>query len=234
MNFAIERSRAAELAVAGEDLLFPVRRVYCVGRNYADHVREMGFDPSREPPFFFCKPNDTASVVACHARDVAQIPYPPATRDYHYEGELVVAIGRRGKDVAVADAMQHVWGYAAGLDMTRRDLQVAARKAGRPWESGKAFDYSAPVGPLVRASAVPDIESARLELCVNGATRQQAGIRQLIWSVPEIISRLSFEFELHPGDIIFTGTPSGIGAVTVGQQIQLQITGLPVLRVQIA
>jgi len=197
-------------------------------------VREMGFDPSREPPFFFCKPNDTASVVACDARDVALIPYPPATQDYHYEGELVVAIGRRGKDVAVAVAMQHVWGYAAGLDMTRRDLQVAARKAGRPWESGKAFDYSAPVGPLVRASAVPDIESARLELCVNGATRQQAEIRQLIWSVPEIISRLSFEFELHPGDIIFTGTPSGIGAVTVGQQIQLQITGLPVLRVQIA
>ena len=234
MNYAIERFRAAELVVAGEELLFPVRRVYCVGRNYADHVREMGFDPSREPPFFFCKPNDAASVVACTAGALAQIPYPPATQDYHYEGELVVAIGTRGRNVDATDALQYVWGYAAGLDMTRRDLQVAARKAGRPWESGKAFDHSAPIGPLVRAPAVPDLESACLELLVDGTTRQKAGIRQMIWSVPEIISRLSYEFELHPGDIIFTGTPSGIGAVTAGQRIQLQITGLPELHVQIA
>jgi fumarylpyruvate hydrolase len=233
MDFAFERSRTAELAVAGEDLLFPVRRVYCVGRNYADHVREMGFDPSREPPFFFCKPNDTASVVACTS-GVARIPYPPATRDYHYEGELVVAIGSPARNVHAMDALQHVWGYAAGLDMTRRDLQVAARKAGRPWESGKAFDYSAPVGALVRAPAVPGIGSASLELLVNGTPRQQAVIGQMIWSVPEIISRLSSEFELQPGDIIFTGTPSGIGAVTPGDEIQLRIAGLPALRVQIA
>lgn len=233
MHYVIDKTEPAVLQVLGSGLGFPVRRVYCVGRNYADHVREMGFDPSRDPPFFFCKPNDAASVVACPADQVQALPYPPATQDYHFEGELVVAIGRRGRNVDVHDALDHVWGYAAGLDMTRRDLQVAARKAGRPWESGKSFDYSAPMAPLVPAQAFGDIENARLELKVDGETRQTAALAQMIWSVPEIISRLSAEFELQPGDIIFTGTPSGIGAVRPGQRIELSITGLPALRVKI-
>jgi len=233
MDYVIERAEAAVLNVLGDSRLFPVRRVYCVGRNYADHVREMGFDPNREPPFFFCKPNDPASVVACTVDQARQLPYPPATEEYHFEGELVVAIGSGGKNIEVRDALRHVWGYAAGLDMTRRDLQVAARKAGRPWESGKSFDYSAPVAPLVPAEAFEDIEKALLELKVDGVARQGAELGQMIWSVPEIISRLSFEFELQPGDIIFTGTPSGVGAVRPGQSIELSITGLPALRVLI-
>ena len=235
MLYPFEKSDAAILHVMGSaNPSFPVRRVYCVGRNYAAHVREMGFDPGREPPFFFCKPNDTASVVACTADRTQALPYPPATQDYHFEGELVVAIGKRGKSIEVRDALSHAWGYAAGLDMTRRDLQVAARNAGRPWESGKSFDYSAPIGPLVPAYAVKrNLEGAQLELKVDGVRRQAAELAQMIWSVPEIISRLSFEFELRPGDIIFTGTPSGVGAIRAGQGIELSITGLPALRVQI-
>lgn len=233
MTYLFEKIETASLRVHDDERRFPVRRVYCVGRNYADHVREMGFDPSREPPFFFCKPNDTACVVACDAAVVQPIPYPSATQDYHFEGELVVAIGKRGSHIPEAAALAHVWGYAVGLDMTRRDLQVAARKAGRPWESGKSFDFSAPIGSLVPATAVREIEEAWLELRVDGSTRQRAQIRQLIWSVPEIITRLSAEFELHPGDIVFTGTPSGVGAVHRGNTIELSITGLPSLQVEI-
>lgn len=233
MIYPFPRIETAVLDVHEDDRLFPVRRVYCVGRNFAEHVREMGFDPDREPPFFFCKPNDSASVVACGADTLQPIVYPPATQDYHYEGELVVAIGQAGRDIPVKDALQHVWGYAAGLDMTRRDLQVAARKAGRPWESGKSFDHCAPIGPLVRAERLPGIGAAHLELTVDGERRQHAQLRQMIWSVPEIISRLSAEVDLQAGDIVFTGTPSGIGPVQRGQQIALSIDGLPALRIEI-
>lgn len=233
MQYAIAKAEPAALEVSGSSQLFPVRRVYCVGRNYADHVREMGFDPSREPPFFFCKPNDTASVVACTPDHTEPLPYPPGTEDYQFEGELVVAIGKAGKDIEVQDALGHVWGYAAGLDMTRRDLQVAARKAGRPWETGKSFDYSAPISQLVPAAVFGDIRNEWLELKVDGLRRQAAELGQMIWSVPEIVSRLSSSVELQPGDIIFTGTPSGVGAVRPGETIELTITGLPALRVLI-
>jgi fumarylpyruvate hydrolase len=164
MPFVLQAPAVVGLPVAGTDDLFPVRRVYCVGRNYAGHVREMGFDPSRDPPFFFCKPGDAASVVPVQAGTVGEIPYPPLTRDYHYEGELVVCIGRAGRDIAREDAAGHIYGYAAGLDMTRRDLQVAARDKGRPWETGKAFDFSAPVGPVTPLRKAASIDKAGIKL----------------------------------------------------------------------
>lgn len=234
MSFVIEPPSIVGLPVADSDALFPVRRVYCVGRNYAGHVREMGFDPAREPPFFFCKPNDGASVVPVREGAVGELPYPPQTSDYHYEAELVVAIGKGGRDIAPEDAAQHVYGYAAGLDMTRRDLQIAARDKGRPWEVGKAFDFSAPIGALCRREDAGVIDQAGIVLEVDGQVRQQSTIGHLIWSVDEIISKLSALFALEPGDLIFTGTPEGIGAVVPGQTLRLRIDGLAPLAVRIA
>ncbi|OUL97976.1 fumarylacetoacetate hydrolase family protein [Variovorax sp. JS1663] len=234
MPYVIPPSPVVGLPVDGTDALFPVRRVYCVGRNYAAHVREMGFDPSREPPFFFCKPNDDASVVPVPAGTVATLPYPPQTGDYHYEAELVVAIGQGGRDIAVEQAAQHIYGYAAGLDMTRRDLQIAARDKGRPWETGKAFDYSAPIGPLRRRADVGALDGASLVLEVDGQVRQQSTTAHLIWSVEEIISRLSALFALEAGDLVFTGTPEGVGAVSPGQTLALRIDGLAPLAARIA
>ncbi|WP_374586356.1 fumarylacetoacetate hydrolase family protein [Pseudoduganella sp.] len=221
----------AALHIAGTDERFPVRRVYCVGRNYAGHAREMGSDPDREPPFFFCKPGDAAAVVPVAAGTVAELPYPPQTSNYHYECELVVAIGQGGSDISVADAQQHIYGYAVGLDMTRRDLQGKMKDAGRPWEIGKAFDYSAPVGELRRAAEVQGIENAAIALALDGAIRQSSSTDHMIWSVAETIANLSTLFRLEPGDLIFTGTPEGVGAVARGQSLTGSIEGLASLSV---
>ncbi|MBB1599790.1 fumarylacetoacetate hydrolase family protein [Variovorax sp. UMC13] len=233
MSFAFTPPSIVGLPIAGSDDRFPVRRVYCVGRNYAAHAREMGFDPERELPFFFCKPNDDASVVPVAEGSTATLPYPPLTSNYHYEAELVVAIGKGGRDIAPADAASHVFGYAVGLDMTRRDLQIAAREKGRPWEVGKAFDFSAPIAPIVRRDQAPDVQCAGIVLEVDGTVRQQATIAHLIWSIDEVIANLSSLFTLQPGDLIFTGTPEGVGAVQRGQTMAVRIDGLPSLSVRI-
>lgn len=221
------------LPVAGTSALFPVRRVYCVGRNYAAHAREMGFDPNREAPFFFCKPNDAAAVVAVAPGQVTALPYPPATANLHYECELVVAIGAGGSDIAVADAAKHIFGYAVGLDMTRRDLQFKMRDAGRPWEIGKAFDYCAPVGMIHRAAEAGDIDHAAIALTVDGVGKQSSAISHLIWSISETIANLSTLFTLQAGDLIFSGTPEGVGPVVRGQVLVGRVDGLSELAVKI-
>jgi fumarylpyruvate hydrolase len=233
MSFATTPMSIVGVPIAGTSDLFPVRRVYCVGRNYAAHAREMGFDPDREPPFFFCKPNDDASIVPVAAGSTATIPYPPLTQNYHYEAELVVAIGKGGRDIATQDAAEHVYGYAVGLDMTRRDLQIAAREKGRPWEVGKAFDFSAPIAPITRRADAAGVNQAGIVLEVDGTVRQQSTIGHLIWSVDEVIANLSSLFTLQPGDLIFTGTPEGVGAVSAGQTLVVKIDGLPPLSVRI-
>ncbi|MFC4931538.1 fumarylacetoacetate hydrolase family protein [Massilia sp. GCM10023247] len=221
------------LPVTGSDAAFPVRRVYCVGRNYAAHAREMGFDPDREPPFFFCKPNDAQSVVAVPANETVALPYPPLTENYHYEIELVVAIGKAGRDIAPEDAAEHIFGYAVGLDMTRRDLQMRMREQGRPWEIGKAFDYSAPVGPITPRSDSGAIDSGAIALTVDGKTVQSSDITHLIWNVAETIAQLSTLFELQPGDLIMTGTPEGVGAVKRGQRMVGSIAGLESISIDV-
>jgi fumarylpyruvate hydrolase len=221
------------LPIVNSDAEFPVRRVYCVGRNYAAHAREMGFDPDREPPFFFCKPNDDASIVPVRHGTTATIPYPSLTENYHHEIELVVAIGKGGSNITVENANEHIFGYGVGLDMTRRDLQMRMREQGRPWEIGKAFDYSAPVGPIYPASQIGHISSGAIVLEVDGAVKQTSDLTHLIWSVPETIANLSTLFELQPGDLILTGTPEGVGAVKRGQTMTGRIDGLGELRVAI-
>ena len=209
---------------------WPVRRVYCVGRNYEEHAKEMGFT-GREPPFFFMKPADAVVPVAAGA--VGEIDYPPGTNNLHYELELVAAIGTGGRDIKAADALKHVWGYAVGLDMTRRDLQGEMKKQGRPWEIGKAFDQSAPIGPIVPAAQVPGALDALIELKVNGVVKQSSRTAKLIWSMAEIIEHLSAVWRLEPGDLIYTGTPEGVGAVVRGDRMDGHIDGLPVLSVKL-
>jgi fumarylpyruvate hydrolase len=208
------------LPIAGQEALFPVRRIYCVGRNYAEHAREMGADPDREPPFFFAKPRD--AIVA----EGGAIPYPPATKDFHYEMELVVAIGSAGKDIAVDKALEHVFGYGAGLDMTRRDLQGVAKKAGRPWDMGKGFDFSAPCSAIRPATDIGHPDSGAIRLTVNGEIKQSGDLSEQIWSVPETIACLSALVELAPGDLIFTGTPAGVGPVVAGDRMEGHIDGI--------
>jgi fumarylpyruvate hydrolase len=210
--------------VAGTTQHFPVRRVYCVGRNYAAHAREMGGDPTREPPFFFCKPAD--AIVCIGAGETVTVPFPSETNDLHHEIELVVAIGRGGSRIAVERAHEHVFGHAVGLDMTRRDLQAQAKKTGRPWEAGKAFDQSAPIGPLQPVAATGPLGGAAIWLTVDGAERQRSTLDELIWSVPEVIANLSTLFELRPGDLIYTGTPEGVAKVERGQTMRGGIDGL--------
>ena len=212
------------LPIVGSDDLFPVRRVYCIGRNYAAHAREMGADPDREPPFFFMKPADALQVVPGDA--TADHPYPPRTANYHFEVELVAALGEGGTDIAVERAGDHVYGYAIGLDMTRRDLQDDAKKLARPWDLGKAADFSAPIGPLHRTEAVGVLANGAITLDVDGGRRQAGDLSDMIWSVPEQIALLSTYFTLAPGDLIFTGTPSGVGPVVRGQTMTAQIAGL--------
>jgi len=222
-EFAIPRPATPSVAVAGTDSRFPVRRIYCVGLNYADHIREFGRDPEQSPPVFFTKPAD--AVVG----NGAPIPYPPATNDLHYEIELVVAIGRSGREISTQRALEHVFGYAAGNDLTRRDLQRAAKGRGEPWDTAKGFDHSAPVA-AIRPAALGHVSSGRIWLAVNGETRQESELSRMIWGVPEIIVALSKLYELAPGDLIFTGTPSGVGPVKPGDRLEGGIAGLEVLR----
>jgi fumarylpyruvate hydrolase len=216
--------------VAGSDALFPVRRIYCVGRNYAAHAREMGAD-ERDPPFFFCKPNN--AIVVCAPGRTVELPYPSQTADYQHEIELVAAIGKAGHDIPAARALDHVFGYAVGLDMTRRDLQSAMKKQGRPWEVGKAFDHSAPIGPLHPVSAVGPLAKGALWVTVDGAERQRSDVSLLIWSVAETIANLSTLFELQPGDLVYTGTPEGVNAVQRGQTMRGGIDGLGEISVKV-
>ncbi|AVJ30277.1 fumarylacetoacetate hydrolase family protein [Achromobacter spanius] len=232
MSFVFAPAAPVAVPIAGSQDSFPVRRVYCVGRNYAAHAREMGFDPDREPPFFFCKPAD--AVVAVAEGSTLSLPYPPETSNLHYEIELVAAIGKGGANIAVDEALQHVWGYAVGLDMTRRDLQMKMREAGRPWELGKAFDQSAPIGPLHPAQSVKDIEKANIWLQVNGADKQRSDVGKLIWSIAETIAYLSKYFRLEAGDLIYTGTPEGVGPVVRGDRMVGGVDGLGTLSVQMA
>lgn len=223
----------ALLPVVGSAQTYPVRRVYCVGRNYAAHAREMGSDPNREPPFFFCKPGDADAVIAIPAGQTGEIAYPSATQDLHHEIELVVAIGKAGIDIPVDQAAAHIYGYAVGLDLTRRDLQGQMKAQGRPWEIGKAFDQSAPVGPITPRQTDAPSMTGPIALSVDGTVRQQGSLEQMIWSVDETIARLSTLFTLKPGDLIFTGTPDGVGAITRGQVLHGAIDGLTPLQVRI-
>ncbi|MBF6991526.1 fumarylacetoacetate hydrolase family protein [Cupriavidus sp. IK-TO18] len=231
MSYVFTPPATVAIPVAGSDDQFAVRRVYCVGRNYAAHAREMGFDPDREPPFFFCKPAD--AIVPVQAGTTLDLPYPAQTQNYHYEAELVAVIGKGGSDIPVEQALEHVWGYAVGLDMTRRDLQMKMREMGRPWEIGKAFDASAPVGPIHRASDIGHPQQAGLWLTVNGETKQRSTVAHLIWSVAETVAYLSQFFRLEPGDVIFTGTPEGVGAVKAGDTMVTGVDGLGELTVRV-
>ncbi|HMN43812.1 MAG TPA: fumarylacetoacetate hydrolase family protein [Povalibacter sp.] len=222
MSYVFPPPAAVSVEVKGRSERFPVNRVYCVGRNYASHAREMGKDPDREPPFFFTKPANAL------VPNDATIPYPPRTANLHHEIELVIAIGKGGRDIAVGSALSHVFGYAVGNDLTRRDLQFAARDAGRPWDTGKAFDRSAPITAIQPAEG-KGFEKGRIWLKVNGEVKQQADVADLIWGVPEIIAELSTLFELAPGDLIFTGTPAGVGAIRSGDRVEGGIDGLDTL-----
>ena len=215
------------VAVHNSSARFPVRRIICVGRNYAAHAREMGRDPDREPPFFFMKPADTV------VDDGATVSYPPQTNNFHYEIELIVAIGRGGTDIPVARALDHVWGYGVGIDLTRRDLQLQAREQGRPWDWGKGFDRSAPIAPLRPVSEVGHPKAGRIWLAVGGAIKQDSDISKLIWPVPDIISICSQAMALKPGDIIMTGTPEGVGPVQRGEVMTGGIEGLGEIRIAV-
>jgi len=222
---------AVTIPIAGTDQAFPVRRIYCIGRNYAAHAREMGSDPTREPPFFFQKPADAIQVVTPGV--VADHPYPTLTKNYHYEVELVVALSKGGRNIAAADALGLVYGYSLGLDMTRRDLQREMGDQKKPWEIGKSFDHSAPIGPIHPVAKVGHFVDGAIWLKVNGQTKQSATLKYMIWSVAEQISRLSQAFELMPGDIIYSGTPENVGPVVRGDLIEIHIDGLPNLSVRI-
>ena len=230
MTYVVAAPETVSLPIAGSSDRFPVRRVYCVGRNYEAHAKEMGFT-GREPPFFFMKPAD--AVVPVPAGSVGEIDYPTLTRDLHHEIELVVAIGKGGRDIAVADAAKHIYGYAVGLDMTRRDLQGDMKKQGRPWCIGKAFDQSAPIGPVTPIASCGEITRGAISLTVNGAPRQASDVSMLIWSVAEVIAHLSAAWELAPGDLVMTGTPEGVAAVARGDRMHGEIAGLGTLDVTV-
>jgi len=219
------------IPIIGSDEQFPVRRIYCIGRNYAAHAREMGSDPNREPPFFFQKPTDAIQYVA--ASTVADHPYPPLTKNYHYEAELVALLDKGGRNIPVAKALDHVYGYSLGLDMTRRDLQRALGDEKKPWEIGKSFDKSAPIGAVHKVAQTGHFSKGDIWLKVNGQVKQKADLSQMIWSVAEQISKLSEAFELFPGDIIYSGTPENVGPVVRGDVIEMHIDGLPNLSVKI-
>jgi fumarylpyruvate hydrolase len=214
------------LAVADSKQLFPVRRIWCVGRNYLEHIREMGQD-EREPPFFFAKPADAI------APDGTTVPYPPLTKDLHFEVELVVALKSGGNNIPLAQALDHIWGYGVGIDLTRRDLQIASRDIKRPWEVGKAFDASAPCGALRPASEIGHPSKGRISLKANGKIRQDGDLSQMIWNVPEVIAKLSEQVGLAAGDIIMTGTPSGVGATVAGDKLECEIERVGTLAVTI-
>ncbi len=227
MAYVITPEAVPALPVAGTTDLFPVNRIFCVGRNYADHAREMGHDPDREPPFFFLKPGQALLPAG---RD---FPYPSASRDVHYEFELVAAIGKAGADIRVENALNHIYGYAVGLDMTRRDLQLQAQKMARPWEPGKAFGFSAPCSAVAPAGKIGHPQKGAIWLERNGKRVQSSDLASLIWKVPEIIAQLSTLFRLTPGDLVFTGTPAGVGPVQRGDVLHGFIEGVGELTVRI-
>jgi fumarylpyruvate hydrolase len=231
MKYAVSPAPVYTLPVAGSDERFPVNRIFCVGRNYAAHAREMGKDPDRDPPFFFMKP---ANATVAAGADEVTIPYPPRTANFHHEIELVVAIGTGGANIAVEQALDHVYGYAVGLDMTRRDVQLEARDKGRPWEFGKSFAKSAPIGPVHKSADVGHLSEGAIALTVNGEPRQHSDIAKLIWSVAESIAFLSEYETLEPGDIIMTGTPEGVNAVQPGDLMVGTVAGLGEIRVRVA
>ena len=231
MSYVFNPPAVASVPVLGRPERFPVHRIYCVGRNYEEHAKEMGFT-GREPPFFFLKPAD--DIVPVEAGTMGTMPYPTLTSNLHHEIELVVAIGKAGKNILAADALDYVWGYAVGLDMTRRDLQNDMKKQGRPWCIGKAFEHAAPIGPITPAAEAGDIAKAAISLQVNGADRQRSDIGKLIWNIAETIEHLSAAWELQPGDLIMTGTPEGVAAVVRGDLLEGRIDGLSPLSVKIA
>ncbi|MDG2174537.1 MAG: fumarylacetoacetate hydrolase family protein [Gammaproteobacteria bacterium] len=227
MKYVFEPDPGPIVPVIDSEDVFPVHRIYCVGKNYADHVREMGSTPERDPPCFFMKPADAATIES-------QVPYPPGTNNYHYEVELVLAIGKEGRNIAPETVLDYIFGYAVGLDMTRRDLQMASGGLGHPWDTGKGFDDSAPIAAIYPVSAVGHIDSGFIRAEVNGELRQDGNIDDLIWKIDEIIPALSRLFLLRPGDLIFTGTPAGVGPVMPGDKIVASIEGLGELAVEIS
>nr|WP_315236256.1 fumarylacetoacetate hydrolase family protein [uncultured Limnohabitans sp.] len=230
MSFVVPPTPTVSVPVLGHAERFPVHRIYCVGRNYEEHAKEMGFT-GREPPFFFLKPTD--SLVVVESSQTGQMPYPSLTQNLHHEIELVVAIGKGGRNILAADAAQHIYGYAVGLDMTRRDLQNDMKKQGRPWCIGKAFDHSAPIGPITPIAQAGDVNNAEISLLVNGTDRQRSNVAKLIWNVAETIEHLSAAWELQAGDLIYTGTPEGVAAVVSGDMLVGEVAGLGQLKVAI-
>jgi len=231
MSFVFTPPATVSVPVVGLAERFPVNRVYCVGRNYEEHAKEMGFT-GREPPFFFLKPAN--ALVVIEAGQTGSMPYPSLTQNFHHEIELVVAIGIGGKNIKAADAMKHIYGYAVGLDMTRRDLQNEAKKLGRPWDIGKGFDHSATIGPITRVADAGDIEKAEIYLQVNGQDRQRSDISKLIWNIAESIEHLSAAWELQPGDLIMSGTPAGVAAVVSGDTLVGGVAGIGTLTVKVS
>ena len=231
MSYLFPPTPVVSVPVVGKTETFPVHRIYCVGRNYEEHAKEMGFT-GREPPFFFLKPTD--SLIVVKSGETGSMPYPSLTHNLHHEIELVVAIGKGGKNIKAADAMQHIYGYAVGLDMTRRDLQGEMKKQGRPWCIGKAFDLSAPIGPITPMAQAGDVVNAEIYVQVNGQDRQRSHINKLIWNIAETIEHLSAAWELQPGDLIYTGTPEGVAAVVSGDTMVGAVTGLGELKVHVA
>ena len=227
MDYVIPAPAIVSLAVEGSSARFPVNRIYCVGRNYAEHAREMGHDPNKEAPFFFMKPS-TAIVT-----DGGDFPYPSLSKDVHHEMEMVVAIGKSGSNISSTKALEHVYGYGVGLDMTRRDLQGEAKKMGRPWDTGKAFDYSAPCSALLPAAKIGHPSTGEIVLEVNGEVRQKSDLSQLIWNVPDTIAFLSTLFELQPGDLIYSGTPAGVAAVKKGDVMTGRVAGVGSISVKV-
>ena len=230
MSYVFPPPSVVSVPIVGRDDRFPVHRIYCVGRNYEEHAKEMGFT-GREPPFFFLKPAD--AIVVVEAGETATIPYPSLTSNLHHEIELVVAIGRGGRNIPAAEALDHIFGYAVGLDMTRRDLQSDMKKQGRPWCIGKAYDQSAPIGPITPANLAVDIQHAAISLQVNGVDRQRSAVSKLIWNIAETIEHLSAAWNLAPGDLIYTGTPEGVGAVVRGDIMTGHVDGLTAISVKV-
>jgi fumarylpyruvate hydrolase len=230
MTYVFHPAPTVSVPVLGTPARFPVHRIYCVGRNYEEHAKEMGFT-GREPPFFFLKPTDALVVV--NEGETGTLPYPSLTHNFHHEIELVVAIGVGGKNIKAADAYQHIFGYAVGLDMTRRDLQNEMKKLGRPWCIGKAFDASAPIGPITPVAQAGDVNQAEVYLQVNGQDRQRSAVAKLIWNIAETIEHLSAAWELQAGDLIYTGTPEGVAAVVSGDTLLGGVSGLGTLSVKV-
>lgn len=233
MSFVIPAPAQTVLPVEGEQGVFPVRRIYCVGRNYAAHAREMGHDPDREPPFFFMKPADAIVVCPKGAGAPVEVPFPVATEDLHHEIEMVVALGKGGKDIPPEKALEHVYGYAVGIDLTRRDIQAVAKKMGRPWDMAKGFDHSAPCGAIVPAAKIGHPSKGRIQISVNGTVKQDADIGDMIWNVPDTIAYLSTLVELFPGDLIYSGTPEGVAQVKRGEVMEGSVEGVGAIAVKL-